>query len=106
MFGDGTICPGTERYVQGRKDMSRDGTSDGTICSGMERGTEKNGTRGGTERYGTKSVKIPMRTLYFYSLFFLCNFLIAIESIDNNILNLQGYYPNNTYIAFIVFIRD
>jgi hypothetical protein len=64
MSRDGKICPGTERYVQGRKDMSRDGTSDGTICSGMERGTEKNGTRGGTERYGTKSVKIPMRTLY------------------------------------------
>jgi hypothetical protein len=74
MFGDGTICLGTERYVQGRNDMSRDGK----ICPGTERATERyargwnegrkrterDGTRGGTERYGTKSVKIPMRTLY------------------------------------------
>jgi hypothetical protein len=56
MFGDGTICPGTERYVQGRKDMSRDGT----ICPGTERYVQGrnerrndmlgDGTRDGKER--------------------------------------------------------
>jgi hypothetical protein len=51
MFGDGTICPGTERYFQGRNDMSRDGK----ICPGTERGTERyargrNEGRNGTVR--------------------------------------------------------
>jgi hypothetical protein len=50
MYREGTICPGTERYARGRNEGR----------NGMERGE----TRGGTERYGTKSVKIPMRTLY------------------------------------------
>jgi hypothetical protein len=50
MSRDGTMCPGTERYVQGRNDMSRDGTRDGTICSGTERGTERNETERGAER--------------------------------------------------------
>ena len=38
---DGTVFPGTERYVQGRSDMLGEGTRGGT---------ERNGTRGGTER--------------------------------------------------------
>jgi hypothetical protein len=80
MLGDGTICLGTERYVQGRNNMSRDGTTcpgtercvqgrndmsrDGTRCPGTERYVQGrnegrndmlgDGTRDGTERNGTK----------------------------------------------------
>jgi hypothetical protein len=71
MSRDGMICPGTERYVLGRKegrnDMLGDGTRDGTICSATERGTERKGTKRNEGRNGTiisKNVKMPMRTLY------------------------------------------
>ncbi len=46
MSRDGMISPGTERYFQGRNDMSRDGA----ICSGKERGAERNETERGAER--------------------------------------------------------
>jgi hypothetical protein len=69
IYGDGTICPGTERYFQERND------SPGTerYARGWNEGRngmERDGTRGGTERYRTKSVKIPMRTLYVLFFFF------------------------------------
>ena len=60
MSRDGTMCPGTERCVQGRNDMSRVGT----ISPGSERYVQGrnegrndmlgDGTRDGTERNETE----------------------------------------------------